>query len=386
MALLLVDLNENPSVALPNYLNRHGINAIVASASQLNDYLTLHQPDLVLISVGSGAQHLPCALSLTRDLQNQYPSLPVALMANLEALDRQTLLDILKLHFALVLPCPSPGFSMGSSQNSSQEDAFALQINRVMSQSSRLKSDATHLEELERDQRAGRYIQTHMLPPSPMAIDGYRLRHRLFPSLLLSGDFVDYFRITDSHFVFYLADVSGHGASSAFVTVLLKNFSRRLRREFHPRMLQNPAEIVAGLNVELLENQIDKHVSMILGVVDTEDDRLALVNAGHFPMPILVSQQGAGFLESHGKPIGLFQEVDYTVVHKDLSANDRLLLVSDGILEVLPGVSIGQKEQLLLRSAEQTRQSETPYWDLLNFSGSLPGPDDISCLTVVREA
>ena len=37
---------------------------------------------------------------------------------------------------------------------------------------------------------------------------------------MLSGDFVDYFRITDRHFAFYMADVSGHGASSAFVTVL----------------------------------------------------------------------------------------------------------------------------------------------------------------------
>ena len=36
-----------------------------------------------------------------------------------------------------------------------------------------------YLDDLQRDQRAGRYIQLGMLPPNPMAIDRYRLRHRI---------------------------------------------------------------------------------------------------------------------------------------------------------------------------------------------------------------
>ena len=78
--------------------------------------------------------------------------------------------------------------------------------------------------ELEKDQRAGQYIQMGMLPPNPMGIGHFRLQHRVEPSLILSGDFVDYFQITDRYFACYVADVAGHGASSAFVTVLLKNF------------------------------------------------------------------------------------------------------------------------------------------------------------------
>ena len=131
-----------------------------------------------------------------------------------------------------------------------------------------------HMKDLERDQRAGHYIQMGMLPPNPMAIDRYRLRHRIHPSLLLSGDFVDYFRLADHYFLFYIADVSGHGASSAFVTVILKNFSRRLRREYHPRMLTDPGEILVWLNREMLENDIDKHVAMFVGVVDLQSDTM----------------------------------------------------------------------------------------------------------------
>ena len=43
-------------------------------------------------------------------------------------------------------------------------------------------------------------------------------------SAFLSGDFVDYFAIDHEHCGFYMADVSGHGVSSAFVTVLLKSY------------------------------------------------------------------------------------------------------------------------------------------------------------------
>ncbi len=165
------------------------------------------------------------------------------------------------------------------------------------------------LREFQRDQRAGRYIQMGMLPPSPMAIDRYRLRHKLFPSLMLSGDFVDYFRITDRHFAFYMADVSGHGASSAFVTVLLKNFSRRLRREYRPKMLKAPGEILAALNRELLDNQLDKHVAIFIGVIDLADDTLAYANGGHFPAAILCDDGGCRYLEVAGKPVGLFEGV-----------------------------------------------------------------------------
>ena len=191
------------------------------------------------------------------------------------------------------------------------------------------------LREFQRDQRAGRYIQMGMLPPSPMAIERYRLRHKLFPSLMLSGDFVDYFRITDRHFAFYMADVSGHGASSAFVTVLLKNFSRRLRREYRPKMLKAPGEILAALNRELLDNQLDKHVAIFIGVIDLADDTLAYANGGHFPAAILCDDSGCRYLEVAGKPVGLFEGVSWVSNREPLRGPLTLAMVSDGVLEIM---------------------------------------------------
>ncbi len=84
---------------------------------------------------------------------------------------------------------------------------------------------------LQEDQNAGRQVQMNMLPVTPWSIEGLEFSHRIIPSLYLSGDFVDYFRVDERRVAFYLADVSGHGASSAFVTVLLKFMTTRLLYE-----------------------------------------------------------------------------------------------------------------------------------------------------------
>ncbi len=242
------------------------------------------------------------------------------------------------------------------------------------------------LREFQRDQRAGRYIQMGMLPPSPMAIDRYRLRHRLFPSLMLSGDFVDYFRITDRHFAFYMADVSGHGASSAFVTVLLKNFSRRLRREYRPKMLKAPGEILAALNRELLDNQLDKHVAVFIGVIDLADDSLAYANGGHFPSAILCDDAGCRYLEVAGKPVGLFEGVSWESKREALKGPLSLAMVSDGVLEIMGSVPLAEKERRLLDVVQTSHSKGTELWQVLGLDQRDAGPDDIACLVITKEA
>jgi sigma-B regulation protein RsbU (phosphoserine phosphatase) len=83
-----------------------------------------------------------------------------------------------------------------------------------------------------KDQQAGRQVQMRMLPNSPLVIGDYLCSHTIIPSLYLSGDFTDYFTVDDHYLVFFMADVSGHGSSSAFATVLLKNLFARKRSDY----------------------------------------------------------------------------------------------------------------------------------------------------------
>lgn len=239
--------------------------------------------------------------------------------------------------------------------------------------------------EIQRDQRAGRLIQLGMLPPNPMMIGDYVLRHRIVPSSILSGDFVDYFSFAQHYLAAYVADVAGHGASSAFVTVLLKNFSRRIRREYRVDMLNEPGLILAWLNRELLEQQIDKHVTFALVLIDLRDDTLLHVNAGHYPQAVLVRASGvARFLDAGGKPVGLFPEVAYTAVTATIEPGDRLVLFSDGVLELLGEKSLDAKEQRLLRAASESENLDE-VWASLGLAAGQQSPDDMSCLIISRE-
>jgi serine phosphatase RsbU (regulator of sigma subunit) len=268
----------------------------------------------------------------------------------------------------------------------------ALERTRLRRENSQVKQELEtanqhlreHVEELQQDHRAGRQVQLGMLPPSPMAIDDIRLEHRIIPSLFLSGDFVDYFRITDHHFVFYIADVSGHGASSAFVTVLLKNFSRRLRREYRARMLREPAEILRWLNQELLESRLDRHVTMFLGVIDSQSDTLCYANAGHFPAPALASDGRARYLELPGKPLGLFEELRLESARVELSPGFSLALFSDGVLEVLEAENLAAKEARILDSVAAAGANMDALCGSLGLNRELEAPDDIACLLVSR--
>ena len=245
---------------------------------------------------------------------------------------------------------------------------------------------AGQLASLERDQRAGRYIQQRILPRSPLTIGHYRLTHQVRPSMILSGDFVDYFRIGDGHFVFYIADVSGHGASSALITVILKNFSRRLRREYRPRMLKRPGEMLATLNRELLDQNLGKHVAMFIGVVDLKADAVTYANAGHFPHAIHAGGGQARCLECSGKPVGLFDDVEYDVGEAPLAAGESVVAFSDGVLEVLPERDLPSKEARLVACAASCAPDVAALWDAVGVVRGATGSDDMTCLVVARAA
>ena len=122
-----------------------------------------------------------------------------------------------------------------------------------------IKTLEGNLQLLKEDQKAGREVQMRMLPRKPLEFAGYKVDHHIIPSLYLSGDFVDYFALNDHCFAFYLADVSGHGASSAFVTVLLKHMSINLLQEYQAhggKARVKPSHVLSFIKRNLLKSAL----------------------------------------------------------------------------------------------------------------------------------
>ena len=239
---------------------------------------------------------------------------------------------------------------------------------------------------LERDQRSGFRVQQAMLPDSPTSIRGITFNHQLYPSLIMSGDFIDYFELFDGRVAFYIADVSGHGASSAFITVLLKSLSRRLLDEF--RRFLSTAEILSWINSELMQWKLEQHVTMFFGIIDQENSSLEYSNAAHFPGTILCFDQGANFLEIGGQPLGLYREPLYQVHHVDLPENYSIVMFSDGVFEILPQRTLEAKEEHLLSVVKCQQLGEDlcgmvdGLVDDLGVLSASAIPDDIAVFTV----
>jgi sigma-B regulation protein RsbU (phosphoserine phosphatase) len=244
------------------------------------------------------------------------------------------------------------------------------------------------LKQLQEDEEAGRRIQLQMLPEDNKCFGVYTCRRRLFPSMYLSGDFVDYFPIDERHIGFYIADVSGHGAASAFVTVMINTLMTQYREalwQSSDRTILEPQETLMRLNRDVYRQNLDKHLTMFYGVIDQGENTLLWSNAGHFPYPMLNDGGEVRTLECRGRPIGMFYDAEFALCQLDLPATFDLLVVSDGILELMP-VEILQKRyaELLADSLEGTGLDLKEMTVGLEVLAEKHLPDDIAILLITR--
>ncbi|MCY4276610.1 MAG: SpoIIE family protein phosphatase [Gammaproteobacteria bacterium] len=347
---------------------------------ELLDWVEAHRQSLVLVdSVDCGIE----ALRTLNYLNEACEASHLALVCRNDLPTQRNMVDAMRLGVRDVIEC-ADGFLKAETQ-------IRALLSRFEADEFKSGELKRHLQQIERDQESGRFIQRRLLPTTPFDIGTWRLSHRLVPSLMLSGDFVDYFRLNDDCFCFYMADVSGHGASSAFVTVMIKDFVRRLARTEVKAVVEDPSRVLHALNQDLLLNDISrigKHVSMHIGVVDTARKRLRYANAGHFPTLLISDACGTRFLEQAGRPLGLFPEAQFESEAYQLDTSQPLLiaLFSDGVLELMGRQPLPNKEAALKQTAGHCRPSGEEIWDSLEFDASSQCRDDVSFLSLHSRA
>ena len=243
------------------------------------------------------------------------------------------------------------------------------------------------MSQLQEDEEAGRKIQFQLLPEDNTGFGEYTFRRELYPSMYLSGDFINYFLIDDRHAGFYMADVSGHGAASAFVTVMLNTLMIQYRdalwQSGDDRILQ-PHQVLERLNQDICCQNLDKHLTLFYGVIDLQEHTLRYSNGGQFPYPLLYDGQEIQTLECPGRPIGLFDDAEFGDRTCDLPEECVLVLVSDGILELMPEDDIVKRYGAVLsenRGAASMLESMTVGLDVLADKHL---PDDIAFLMISR--
>ncbi len=354
-SVVLVDDNSLAREQLAAFLRRHQLAVTEFSEGQSAwDYL-LHAPAHLVIT----NLRLPDmnGLDLLRLLNQHDNPKPVMLMSGIgqvsdvvQALRLGAADYFIKpiLDYEVVLHAIEKALQLQKLQQ--ENDAYKQRLETVN------QSLAAHVALLEQDQQAARLVQTNLLPRTPVRYGPLELSHCVMPSLYLSGDFVDYGLVMNRYVAFYLTDVAGHGASSALVTVWLKEVVRKLFRD--KSRFRSPEDftsalaiLLAEVNTEFMRSRLFSHLTCIVGVIDLANYQLRYITAGHLPLPILCHADGtADYLPGRGKPLGLFAEAEWAINSVQLAPGFRLLLLSDGILETLAEAGLAAQERGLLRA------------------------------------
>ena len=260
-------------------------------------------------------------------------------------------------------------------------------VNRALEHRKLKEENEKIRETLLEDQDAGRSVQEKILPPTPYEKGSIMVEHKVLPMLYLSGDFVDYVVVNENYFVFYLADVSGHGAAAAFVTVLIKMFVRELAAKYrseNDKHVLTPHLLLKELSHEIYSAKLGKYCTMLYFVYDKSMAEIHYSVGGHYPNPIIVQKGKARYLNGRGFPVGISNSMSYKTELLELEPPYSIVLFSDGIFEIMPG-DFETKEKRALELIESTDLSLKQINEVFKISSTPDRLDDVSVLIFTKK-
>jgi sigma-B regulation protein RsbU (phosphoserine phosphatase) len=236
---------------------------------------------------------------------------------------------------------------------------------------------------LEHDLNLASSIQKRLLPQPEFAAPGWEGFYHYEPHGAVSGDFCDVIREGNETLILF-GDISGKGVSAALLMSHLSAIFRGLSDSGLPLV-----EIVSRAN-RLFSTAIPagSFATMVAARL-LADGEIELINAGHVP-PIIQNGR-VDLLPPDGVPLGLFGQSAYSSQRLRLQNGDRLVLLTDGIVESTNG---GNAEYGLdaLSAIVQFFPHERPrdlaerlVADAARFRNGRPADDDITLMVVQRK-
>lgn len=195
-------------------------------------------------------------------------------------------------------------------------------------------------------------MQWNLQPLRAFSSDTFAVAGQLIPAYEVGGDCFDY-NIDADHLDLSCLDAMGHGVRASLLAGLATAVMRNSRRAGG-----GPEQQVGLADRQLLEQFGGAQFVTALALrLDLHTGQAQLVNAGH-PAPWLVRAGRAQPVQLDPQlPAGMFQQTSYQTQGLQLQPGDRLVLVTDGVLEAgAPAGEFGEQRLagLLLGTAELT--------------------------------
>lgn len=232
-------------------------------------------------------------------------------------------------------------------------------------------------------------MSTQQYSHNKRIIGDYLVSYGVMQSVYDSCDIIDFFKIGEFKYGFYLADVAGTGDSSVAVMHKLQALINKhcfACLDNKDECLLDPALIVKNINAELYTSQLGKYVTLIYGVLDLKTNILDYTIAGYYPNPIVIdSSFKSKYLFGKGYPLGIIKQATFEKFSVKIEEDNSLIFFSDGILRFLMLSEDKQsKDVQLLNLVSGSHIEIDDILHKLNLTYSSPIIDDIVILTIQR--
>lgn len=150
----------------------------------------------------------------------------------------------------------------------------------------------------------------------------------------VGGDLCEFVKLSPHVTCFALGDASGDSIPAAVVMASVRGALHTLT-EGPIEQAKDTQFVISRINTSLYHTSLPhQFMSMIYGVIDTENRTFSYTNAGH-PAPFWVHKGKINNLMSHGMLLGVTETNHYDYSVMPLCTNDMIVGFSDGISEAM---------------------------------------------------
>ena len=263
-----------------------------------------------------------------------------------------------------------------------------------------LKLEATrhqlshYQEELQEALESAAHIQRSLIPKQQPSYYNLQYSWQYMPCKQVGGDLFNIVQLDEQTVMTYLVDVSGHGISSAMVTVsvhqsLSLHTGQLVKRPTdHPPFYEitPPRAVLQELEAEYPFERFEEFFTISYLLINPHTGQLRYSNAGHQP-PLLLRKDGrVERLSAGGTVIGVGTLVDFEEGEARLKPGDRLFMYTDGITDHLDKDDEPYGEERFLE--QLLAQRDKPFDDVIRdtlialreFGGSALPIDDVTLI------
>ena len=254
-------------------------------------------------------------------------------------------------------------FPVGSAETAlPQARRFTELVTQLVATKGRV-TDEFHRLRCRQPMTLAAQMQWQMLPPMTAHAPEVTIAGQVEPAYTVGGDAFDY-ALNWGHAHLAIFDAMGHGVAASVVTALAVGAYRHSRRRD-----EGLAGVMRAMDAAVRDQFHDERfVTALLADLDLATGRITMLNAGHLQPVLLRGRQVVAVPEvPPGLPLGLgglLPPAAERIVEHQLQPGDRLLFVTDGILDAVNAAGEPFGEQRLAELTERAAHDQLPLVEL----------------------